>query len=147
MSHTRLFAMIKNYDNTIIILNNTLLFFITTFPFTASVLGSHVEDKDAVIMYAGCFAIIGIIQYLIGRHAYGKKLFKNNDFNNLNENFLKVFTIFSLSTPVVFIISIFVAFVSPLFAEILWVALLFLKMGFRFYYRNNPLDEIEINEL
>ena len=89
MSHTRLFAIIKSYDGTIVRLNNTLLFFITTFPFIASVLGTHIGDRDAVIMYAGCFATIGIIQYLIGRHAYNKQLFISDNFN---ENFLKIFT-------------------------------------------------------
>jgi len=132
MSHTRLFAIIKSYDGTIVRLNNTLLFFITTFPFIASVLGTHIGDRDAVIMYAGCFATIGIIQYLIGRHAYNKQLFISDNFN---ENFLKIFTFFSLST------------ISPLYAEIIWALLLFLRIGFRSYYKKNPSDEIEIDEL
>ena len=144
MSHTRLFAIIKSYDGTIVRLNNTLLFFITTFPFIASVLGTHIGDRDAVIMYSGCFATIGIIQYLIGRHAYNKQLFISDNFN---ENFLKIFTFFSLSTPIVFIISIAVAFISPLYAEIIWALLLFLRIGFRSYYKKNPSDEIEIDEL
>ncbi len=144
MSHTRLFAIIKTYDTTIVKLNNTLLFFVTTFPFVASVLGTHMGDKDAVIMSAGCFAIIGILQYLIGRHAYQKQLFISDNFN---ANFLKIFTFLSLSTPIVFIISIAVAFISPLSAEILWAALLFIRIGLRRYYKNNPSDEIEIDEL
>jgi hypothetical protein len=108
------------------------------------VLGTHIGDRDAVIMYAGCFATIGIIQYLIGRHAYNKQLFISDNFN---ENFLKIFTFFSLSTPIVFIISIAVAFISPLYAEIIWALLLFLRIGFRSYYKKNPSDEIEIDEL
>ena len=35
MSHTRLFAIIRDYDSTVVRLKNTLLFFITTFPFVA----------------------------------------------------------------------------------------------------------------
>ncbi|MDR3558384.1 MAG: TMEM175 family protein [Candidatus Pacebacteria bacterium] len=50
MSHTRLFAIIKSFDSTIVRLNNTLLFFVTTFPFIASVLGSRMGDEDAVIL-------------------------------------------------------------------------------------------------
>jgi uncharacterized membrane protein len=144
MSHTRLFAIIREYDNTIVILNNSLLFFITAFPFVASVLGNHIGDRDAVIMYAGCFAIIGLLQYQIGRHAYAHQLFISED---LNDNFLKIFVFFSLSTPIVFIASIGVAFVSPLAAEIVWIALLFLRIGFRYYYKFNPSAEVEIDEL
>ena len=144
MSHTRLFAIIQSYDTTIVRLNNALLFFITTFPFVASVLGTHMGYTDAVIMSAGCFAAIGILQYMIGLHAYKKQLFINDNFN---DNFLKIFTFFSLSTPIVFIVSIPVAFASPLIAEMLWVVLLFLRFGFKRYYKNNSPDEIEIDEL
>ncbi len=144
MSHVRLFAIIKNLDSTVVRLNNTLLFFVTTFPFLASVLGTHIGDTDAVVMSAGCFAIIGMIQYLIGRHAFQKNLFISD---YLNHNFMKIFSFFSLSTPIVFLISITVAFMSPLLAESIWVILLFLRIGFRFYYRNNSPDEIEIDEL
>jgi uncharacterized membrane protein len=144
MSHTRLFAIMKSYDSAIVRLNNTLLFFVTTFPFVASVLGTRMGDRDAVIMSAGCFAAIGILQYLIGRHAYKKQLFISD---YLNDNFLRIFSFYSLSTPVLFIVSIVVALVSPLAAEILWALLLFFRMGFRRYYKNNVSDEIEIDEL
>lgn len=144
MSHTRLFAILKSYDSTIVKLNNALLFFVTMFPFIALVLGTHIDDRDAVIMSASCFAVIGILIYLIGKHAYEKSLFISENFN---ANFLKIFTFLSLSTPAVFIISIPVAFFSPLAAEIMWAALLFLRMGFRWFYRNNHVDEIEIDEI
>jgi uncharacterized membrane protein len=144
MSHTRLFAIIKNYDTTIVKLNNTMLFFVTTFPFVASVLGTHMYYTDAVVMSAGCFSAIGILQYLIGKHAYKKQLFISDYLNN---NFIRIFSFFSLSTPIVFLISIPVAFISPLAAELLWVMLLFLRFGFRRYYKKDASDEIEIDEL
>ncbi len=145
MSHTRLFAIIKEVDRAIIMLNNTLLFFITIFPFVVSIFGTHIENKDAVIMYAACFAIVGILQYLIGRHANRNGLLISDDLRD--RNFLKIFTFYTLSTPVVFIISIFVALVSTYAAEVLWVVLFFLRMGFRYYYRNNRGAEIELNKL
>jgi uncharacterized membrane protein len=123
MSHMRLFANIQEFDRTIISLNSALLFFITLFPFTAVILGNRITSIDAVIMYAVCFAAIGIFQYLIGWHAYQKKLFISDD---MTTHFIKVFTIYSLSAPVVFIISIGVAFISPLAAELLWILLRFL---------------------
>jgi uncharacterized membrane protein len=144
MSHTRLFAIIKSYDTTMVKLNNAMLFFVTTFPFVASVLGTHMYYTDAVVMSAGCFSAIGILQYLIGRHAYKKQLFISDYLNN---NFIRIFSFFSLSTPIVFIISIPVAFISPLSAELLWVILLFLRFGFRRYYKKDASDEIEIDEL
>jgi len=52
-----------------------------------------------------------------------------------------------LSTPTVFIVSIFVAFISPLAAEITWASILFLRIGFKYYYKRNPSEQIEIDEL
>jgi len=145
MAHNRLFALIREFDAGIIKLNNTLLFFITVFPFAASILGTHMDNRDAVILYAGCFAMVGILQFFIGRHAYLHHLLHESDTEE--RHFIKVFTSFTLSTPVVFIISIFVAFFSAGLAELLWIVLLFLKMGFRGYYENNRSAEAEINKL
>ena len=144
VAHTHLFAAIKEADRTIVNLNIVLLFFVTIFPFFALVLGTHMHSKDAVILYASCFAIIGFIQYLIGRHAFKANLLIGTD---MNSRFLKVFTYFSLSTPLVFVVSIMLAFVSPYLAEGLWVVLFLLRSAFRFYYRNNSEAEQEMQKL
>ena len=145
MSHTRLFALIREYDRRIIDLNVILLFFITLFPFVAVTFGNHVGNRDACIMYATCFAAIGIVEYLIGRHVYTKNLFINDD--SVEPHSLKVFTLYSLATPMIFVISIFVAFISPVFAECLWIILLFVRQGFRLYFRNNTVAEAEVERL
>ena len=144
VSHIHLFAAIRESDRTIVNLNIALLFFITIFPFVASVLGTHIGNKDAVIMYAVCFAIIGLLQYFIGRHAFSSKLLVSDD---LTVSFLRIFTMFSLSTPIVFIVSIGLAFASPTWAEGLWVLLLFIRTAFRLYYRNNQVAEREVDKL
>jgi uncharacterized membrane protein len=144
MSHMRLFANIQEFDRTIISLNGFLLFFITLFPFTAVILGNRITNIDAVIMYATCFAAIGIFQYLIGWHAYQKKLFIGDD---MTSHFLKVFTIYSLTAPIVFIISIGVAFISPVAAELLWILLVFIRSAFLYIYRNNNLAEEDVRRL
>ena len=144
VAHTHLFAAIRESDRTIVNLNMALLFFITIFPFVALVLGTHIGSSDAVVMYASCFAVIGALQYLIGRHAYRAQLLIVED---SNPRFLKIFTYFSLSTPLIFLVSIALAFVSPYAAEGLWVVLFFLRTGFKIYYRNNRDAEIEVEKL
>jgi uncharacterized membrane protein len=145
MAHVRLFAIIKEYDGRIVRLNNTLLFFITAFPFVALLLGTHISNRSAVIIYAMLFAIIGIIQYLIGRHAYKAHLLVTD--GQWTKDFLKTFTTFSLSTPAIFIISIAIAFVSPISAEIAWIAIFFLRTAFRYYYKNNHISQFEVEIL
>lgn len=145
ISHTRLFALIREYDRTIIDLNVALLFFITLFPFVAVVLGNHTGNRDAVIMYAGCFVAIGIIEYLIGRHVYTNNLLIDN--SNQDQTSLKVYTRYSLSTPLIFVISIFIAFVSPWTAEFIWIFFFFIRQAFRYFYRNNIKAEAEVERL
>ena len=145
ISHTRLFTLIKKYDRAIFDLNIALLFFISLFPFVAVTLSNHIGARDAVVMYAGCFAAIGIIEYLIGRHAYKNDLLVTDE--GAAPHSLRVFTLYTLSTPLVFVVSIGIAFVSPVAAEWLWILLLFIRQGFRWYFRNNLVAEEEVERL
>ncbi len=145
ISHTRLFALIREYDRKIIDLNILLLFFITLFPFVAVTLGNHIGNRDAIIMHAACFAAIGILEYLIGKHAYTHDLLINDE--GAEPHSLRIFTLYSLSTPLLFTVSIFVAFVSPIAAEFFWILLLFIRQAFRFYFRNNITAEAEVERL
>ena len=143
MSHARLFAIIREFDDTIIELNSGLLFFIAVFPFAASLLGTHIGNTDAVIMYAMCFAAVGTLQYSIARHARKNNLLIQDE--RLNDRFMKIFNRYTLSTPAVSLVSILIALASPTLAEIFWIALLFLKIGFRQYYRNSHSAELDLN--
>ena len=145
ISHTRLFVLIREYDRRIIDLNIALLFFITLFPFVAVVLGNHLGNRDATIMYAACFAAIGIIEYLIGHHVYTNDLLVVEE--GVEPHSLRIFTLYSLSTPLLFVLTIFVAFVSPFLAEGLWILFLFIRQAFRYYYRNNLSAEAEVQRL
>ena len=145
ISHTRLFTLIREYDRRIIDLNIALLFFITLFPFVAVVLGNHLGNRDATIMYAACFAAIGIIEYLIGHHVYTNDLLVVEE--GVEPHSLRIFTLYSLSTPLLFVLTIFVAFISPFLAEGLWILFLFIRQAFRYYYRNNISAEAEVQRL
>ncbi len=145
ISHTRLFTLIRKYDRAIFDLNVALLFFISLFPFVAVTLSNHIDARDAVIMYASCFAAIGLLEYLIGRHAYKNDLLETDE--GAAPHSLRIFTLYSLTTPLVFVVSIAIAFFSPQAAEWLWVLLLFIRQGFRWYFRNNLVAEEEVERL
>lgn len=145
ISHTRLFALIREYDRTIIDFNIALLFFITLFPFVAVTFGNHIGNRDATIMYAGCFAAIGFIEYLIGRHAYKHDLLIQEE--GVAPHSLRVFTLYSLTAPLLFVLTIFVAFVSAITSAFLWVLIFFIRQIFRYYFRNNQNAEAEVDRL
>jgi uncharacterized membrane protein len=139
MSHVRLLALIENIDRFLIEFNLAFLFFITLFPFTSHILGTHVNNSQAVAMYALIFAILGTIQYLMGRHGFAKDLMVED--HGYSREFQKVFAIMSLATPIIFVLSIFVAFVSPVAAEVVWLFILFIRFSVRRYYHNAQVDE------
>ena len=145
ISHTRLFALIREYDRTIIDLNIALLFFITLFPFVAVIFGNHIGNRDATMMYAGCFAGIGFIEYFIGRHVYTHNLLVEE--GESVPHSLKVFTLYSLTTPLIFVFSILIAFISPIAANCIWILFLFVRQAFRYFYRNNRNAEAEVQRL
>ena len=111
----------------------------------AVTLSNHIDARDAVIMYASCFAAIGLLEYLIGRHAYKNDLLETDE--GAAPHSLRIFTLYSLTTPLVFVVSIAIAFFSPQAAEWLWVLLLFIRQGFRWYFRNNLVAEEEVERL
>ena len=148
ISHTRLFALIREYDRAVIDLNTALLFFITLFPFVAVTFSNHIGNRDAIIMYATCFAAIGMFEYLLGRHVYTNNMLITPEEGTAPHS-LRVFTLYTLTPPLIFVVSIFIAFVSPIAAECLWILLLFVRQGFRYYFRNrrNVEAEAEVDRL
>ena len=145
ISHTRLFALIREYDRTVVDLNMLLLFFISLFPFVAVTFGNHIGNRDASMMYAGFFAAIGLIEYLIGKHVYTHDLLIKDESSGPHS--LKVFSQYSLTAPTLFIASILVAFISPVVAECMWLLLFAIRLAFRFYFRNNKNAEAEFEQL
>ncbi len=125
MAHARLFQNIQDFDGTLFNLNLLLLFFIAVLPFPTEILGTHINDRDAIIFYAFMLACTGFAEYAIGFHAYHHhKLMRQNQ----SEKFLKVFNFIYLGTPIIFLVSIAVALWSPSAAEILWILIVFIKI-------------------
>jgi uncharacterized membrane protein len=145
-SHVRLFGHMERYDRKVVDLNLILLFFISIFPFLAIILGNHLGNRDAVILYAACFGAIGFVEYFIGTHAYQAGLLIASD---RTQSFLSTFTLYALTTPIIFTLSIGVALFSPTIAEILWLLLFFIRIGFRYYFRNsnNTKAALEVENL
>jgi uncharacterized membrane protein len=73
--HLRLFRLLKQYDQRLINLNLLFLFFIVTFPFTASGISGHVRDHFAlpIFLYIGNIAILAFLHFLIGRYIFKAK--------------------------------------------------------------------------
>jgi uncharacterized membrane protein len=104
--HHSKFRYIKRYDGRLITLNLLLLFFIAFVPFPTSVISEFGDLVPSVVLYAAVVAIITIIQPAMWVYAYRAKL---TDESVDAGYFAWVFRN-ELSTPIVFLLSIPVAF-------------------------------------
>ena len=119
-SHHRYFTYIKSYDNVLIMLNMLFLGFIAVMPFVASILGQFAYLPIGVISYAAAvaatgFAISGLWWYATAGHRLVDA--------DLDEDLIRSRRLIALIVPVIFLLSIPFALISPwLGLTIWWVA-------------------------
>ena len=79
LNHHRLFSFITKRDDGLIVLNLLLLLGITWLPFPTALLaehllGPHLDQQAAAIMYAGSFFALAIVFNVMWRYAIGRKI-------------------------------------------------------------------------
>jgi len=79
LNHHRLFSLINKKDDGLIVLNLLLLLGITWLPFPTGLLaehllGPHVDQQAAAIVYAGSFFAIAIVFNVMWRYAIHRKI-------------------------------------------------------------------------
>ena len=130
IAHHRMFRFIVRWDGGLLALNLLFLFFVVQLPLLNSILGSYGNVSAATAIYAlGLslmgFASAGLWAYAVRRHLVVP---------NLSRAFTRYVSTRALAVAIVFAISIPLAFISPMLAELSWlavsVALLFLRRAF-----------------
>jgi uncharacterized membrane protein len=118
MAHHRIFRYVRSIDQRLIWLNLLFLMCVAFIPFPTAVLGDHDGSRGAIVFYAAAIGLTGAVlasiwQYLI--HA-----------GHLNERadpkIVRYLTRRSLVTPISFLVSIPLSFVSLRLAEACWFA-------------------------
>ncbi len=118
MAHHRIFRYVGSIDQRLIWLNLLFLMCVAFIPFPTGVLGDHDGSRGAIVFYAATIGLTGTVlasiwQYLI--HA-----------GHLNERadakIVRYLTRRSLVTPISFLVSIPLSFVSLRLAEACWFA-------------------------
>ena len=117
ISHHRYFNYIKRYDTRLIMLNLMFLFFIACMPFVASLLGHFPAVPIALVIYTLAVAALGASMALIWRYASkGHRLIEPD----LEAETIKVINIRLFVAPLMFLVAVPFAFVSPLAVIVVW---------------------------
>jgi uncharacterized membrane protein len=120
VAHIRLFREIIRYDQNLIGLNLLFLLFIVVIPFSTSVLSMHLI-QISVIVYAALMACAG---YMLA----AMRFYAGHNYRLIGKKYklshIKRGILFSLFMPIGFTVSVGIAFLSPLAAQFLWIAIL-----------------------
>ncbi len=116
-SHHRYFGYIKRYDGRLIFLNLIFLFFIVLMPFVASLLGQYSYLPIAVVVYGLAVAAtgfsIGAIWWYASHH---RRLVDAG----LDEEFIRIRNRVALVVPLIFVVSVPFAWLSPIITVAIW---------------------------
>jgi uncharacterized membrane protein len=125
IAHHSIFRHIKRYDQTLLWMNLALLFCIAFLPFPTVLLGNHTGQQTAVVFYAGCLAVTGVVQFFLWRYAaHGHRLVDER----LDRHLIRFIYIRTALNPTVFFLSIPIAFISLTTAKWLWGAVFALNL-------------------
>jgi uncharacterized membrane protein len=124
MGHHRFFGTLAAFDSGLIALNLLYLAFVVLVPFTTELVDSYSEQPAALMTYAGNLGCAALVNWAMMRYALSRKLIRQEAHPTL-ERWSRWR---ALLTPGMFAVSIPVALVSPLVAELIWIAI-FLPRG------------------
>ncbi len=121
MSHHRMFRFIKRYDQRLIFLNLLLLMAVAFIPFPTSIIGES-GNRTATIFYSLTMTVTGLLGSIIWLHAnLGGRLVEHQlpptEFRHV------LFRV--LIPPIIFLISIGIAYVNPSWAQYSWILIAF----------------------
>jgi uncharacterized membrane protein len=120
MSHHAKFRVIERFDPGLVRLNFVVLFLIVVVPFPTSVLSEHGAETPTVVLYAAAVAGLGLAQLVMWAYAVRNGLVSRD----VDASMFLYVVLNILPTPVVFLLSIPIAFVSPDAAMYSWFAII-----------------------
>jgi uncharacterized membrane protein len=119
-AHHRVFKPITGYDGTLVWLNLLFLMAIAFLPFPTSLLGEYGQEQVSVVIYAANAAVASLLLVAISWYATSGHRLVASDLDDEAERIQRVQ---GLAVPVVFVLSIGIAFFSPRAAMYSWLLL------------------------
>lgn len=120
INHHQYFNYIKHYDYKLIWLNTILLMCVAFSPFPASVLNDYRKQPIAVIFYAGSMIVTGLVKSIMWWYASSNHRLVHK---KLPKRLIDSLSFRALVPPVVFFLSIPIAFFSPTLTKLSWISI------------------------
>lgn len=126
--HRRTFKHIRRSDSWLTLLNLGLLLCVTFQPFPTAVLGSYGNQTAAPVLFACTLALTGLFTSGIWLYAaLGHRLIART----VSSRLILHLALRGASAPLVFLISIPIAFINPTGSELAWAFIFVVQFGLR----------------
>jgi uncharacterized membrane protein len=123
--HHRLFATLATFDSRLVVLNLAYLSMIVLIPFPAELLGDYGDERVPVMIYATVLGLAAGLNWAMARHAVGAGLVQPQHREATASWGGREFAFI----PALFLLSIPVALVSPLAAQLAWAVLIVARIA------------------
>ncbi|MEP6987042.1 MAG: TMEM175 family protein [Chloroflexota bacterium] len=136
LAHYSMFRHIERSDSRFMGLSLVYLMLIAFLPVPAGTLGRYGSEFPAVVFFALTMLLVGIVELIIWKYAsFNGRLMRPG----VSEQQIKATTWRTLYVIIIFGVSILIAFVSPLWAMLSWILLLFTRpLINRYFERTTP---------
>ena len=117
LTHHAIFSMVKRMDGKIIWINTIFLIFLSFLPFPVDLFGDYNQSEIIIIFYSLSLAITGFLLCLIWAYAVKAKTIDPS----LTKKQITFFSLRFLIAPIVFTLSVALAYLDPSVSKISWI--------------------------
>jgi uncharacterized membrane protein len=132
-AHHRIFQHVRRYDRGFLWINLLFLFCLAFLPFPTALLGDYFPFRSVVFLYAATVAAIGVVRTALWCYATHQRRLVDG---NLAVSVIRAETWRGASVPLVFLLSMGIAFIDSRAAILCWllaipVSSIAHRLGFR----------------
>jgi uncharacterized membrane protein len=125
--HHRFFERLQAFDTTLMALNLAFLALIALMPFTSDLVDRYDHVPIAVAVFGATLGVAGLVHLAMVRHALSGDLFHEHA-RRLQEPFAGAI---SLTLATIFLLSVPIAFLSTLLAQLMWLSAIVVRYPLR----------------
>lgn len=140
LTHHAIFNMIRRFDQRLFWLNVIFLVFISFLPFPVDLFGDYGNSRSVVVFYCAALALAGYLLTILWIYVSHENRLINK---SISRRRIQFYTLKHLVAPVVFTLSIPIAFVDLTLAKLSWLFVFLGIILLHRLYHYRQLDDIE----
>ena len=121
--HHNLFESLERFDGRMMVLNLIFLMLIALMPFGMDLVDTYPNTSIAIATFAAILSLTSLTHWTMAAHSRRSDFMHSEPVHETR----RLGKIASLDVPAIFLLSVPVAFVSPLAAQLMWVATIVLR--------------------